>query len=647
VGGGTHALPLGRGSYVTIAEAELFADLRRVANRMLWRPVLAFLKPYRGRLAVLLGLCALSTAFMLIQPFYFRAIIDAAIGQRAERAGIPFAPSGSLAVLTLMLLAVGCGNVLASLATVWYQSRLSHDLFVDVQSQLYDRVQRMPYGFFIHANPGAVVNRLENEASYASFTMTSVFNSAFAALLSLTAGVALLSVYDWRLVVILAFLGAFVVPSRWLRRRVQSHAVLQSQVAEKYLGIMHERLSVSGSLLTRLFGLQEHNLSAFSKQTHHFRKLGVRVAWLQGLGGSIVSIGTVLALAGVAWFGGTAVAAGTFTVGTLALLFFYVRILSTPIQDYGRIRFELTRALVAFGRVFEIRDFPAYMTFPTPTSTAEPLPGSLQFQNVSFAYPDPSLFAPASLRYADARPGTDAIDGPQLVLEDVTFSVRPGSFVALVGSSGSGKSTTAALAARLFDPTTGRVVAGGIDIREIPESQLVKTVGLVTQDTLLFHDTIRNNLLLARPDATDKELVRACAAAGIHQFLRSLPAGYGTMVGERGVRLSGGQRQRIAFARMVLRDPSIIILDEATAHLDAESESLLREAVESVLAGRTRVVIAHRLSTIVDADEVLVLEHGHIVERGTHGELLDAGGRYRQLYRTQLLSTEEAIDVTP
>ncbi len=632
---------------MTIGEAELFADLRRVANRALWRPVLGFLRPYRGRIAVLLGLCALSTGFMLVQPFYFRAIIDAALGERAQRAGIPFMTSGSLSALTLMLLAVGCANVGSSLATAWYQSRLSHDLFIDVQSQLYDRVQRMPYGFFIHANPGAVVNRLEHEASYASFTMTSVFNSAFAALLSLTAGIALLSVYDWRLVVILAFLGAFVVPSRWIRRRVQSQAVLQSQVAERYLGIMHERLSVSGSLLTRLFGLQEHNLSAFSKQTHQFRKLGTKIAWLQGLGGSIISVGTVLALAGVAWFGGTAVAAGTFTVGTLALLFFYVRILSTPIQDYGRIRFELTRALVAFGRVFEIRDFPSYMTFPPDTSNEDPLPGSLEFRNVSFAYPDPSILAPGSLRYADARPETDTIAGPQMVLNAVSFTVRPGSFVALVGSSGSGKSTTAALAARLFDPTDGQILVGGIDVREIPERQLVKSVGLVTQDTLLFHDTIRSNLLLARSDATDKDLVRACAAASIHPFLRSLPAGYGTMVGERGVRLSGGQRQRIAFARMVLRDPSIIILDEATAHLDAESESLLREAVESVLAGRTRIVIAHRLSTIVDADEILVLEHGRIVERGTHVELLEADGRYMQLYRTQLLSTEEVMDVTP
>jgi ATP-binding cassette subfamily B protein len=242
----------------------------------------------------------------------------------------------------------------------------------------------------------------------------------------------------------------------------------------------------------------------------------------------------------------------------------------------------------------------------------------------------------------------DTIDAPQVVIENVSFTVRPGSFVAIVGPSGSGKSTLAALAARLFDPTSGRIFVGGVDLREIPEPRLVTTVGLVTQDTLLFHDTIRENLLLAKPDATDKELVRACVAAGIHQFVRSLPAGYGTLVGERGVRLSGGQRQRIAFARMVLRDPSIIILDEATAHLDAESESLLREAIESVLAGRTRVVIAHRLSTIVDADEILVVEHGRIVERGTHAELLDADGRYRRLYRTQLLSAEEEVaDVAP
>jgi ATP-binding cassette subfamily B protein len=351
----------------------------------------------------------------------------------------------------------------------------------------------------------------------------------------------------------------------------------------------------------------------------------------------------VLALAGIAWFGGTAVAAGRLTVGTLALLFFYVRILSTPIQSYANIRFELIRGLIAFGRIFEIRDFPPAMTFVAEKGDADAAvapDGSLEFRQVSFRYPDAAVLAPSSLRYTDAQPeGVD--DEPALVLDGVSFRIEQGRFVALVGPSGGGKSTVAALAARLFDTTSGTVLVGGIDVRDIPERRLVHRVGLVTQDTLLFHDTIRANLLVGRPDATDKELVRACVAAGIHQFVRSLPAGYGTIVGERGVRLSGGQRQRIAFARMVLLDPAIIILDEATAHLDAESESLLREAVETVLSGRTRLVIAHRLSTIVDADEILVLEGGRVVERGTHAALMGDGGRYHQLYQAQLVSDSD------
>src|SRR5439155_2893431 len=228
------------------------------------------------------------------------------------------------------------------------------------------------------------------------------------------------------------------------------------------------------------------------------------------------------------------VASGALTVGTLALLFFYVRILSIPIQSYGTIRFELTRGMVAFGRIFEIRDFPATMTFPPDPESCDPLDGSVEFRHVAFRYTDPSVLAPASLRYIDAQPEVDSNDAPALVLDDVSFQVEPGRFVALVGSSGAGKSTVAALAARLFDVSSGSVLIGGVDVTQVPERQLVKSVGLVTQDTLLFHDTIRNNLLVGRPDATDKELVRACVAAGIHQFIRSLPAGYGTIVGERG-----------------------------------------------------------------------------------------------------------------
>lgn len=644
---------------MSIAEAELFADVRRVANRALWRPVLGFLRGHRVRIVAFLGLCATSTALSLVQPFFFREIIDAALGQRAHRAGIAFAPTRSLAVLTALLIVVGTLNTLSTLAVVRYQARLGHVLLAELQSAVYDRVQRLPYGFFIHANPGAIVNRISGEASYAAFSVPSVLNGAFTALLSLVAGVILLVAYDWRLLLVLVIICAFLVPSQWIRRRVKSHAVDQVEVQSAAMGMMHERLSVSGALLTRLFGLRADNLATFEAQTARYRDLGVEIAWWQGFGQAIVGMGTVVTLAGVAWFGGRAVADGSLTVGTLALLFFYVRIIAAPIQSYGSIRFEVTRGLVAFGRVFEVRDYQHAVLFGTVTEPGRA--GALSFDHVSFRYPDPATLVPPSLRYADARP--DGAHERPLVLDDVSFDVEPGQFVALVGSSGSGKSTIAALAARLFDATTGAIRIGGSDIRDLAESTLVTSVGLVTQDTLLFHDTIRANLLLARPDATDKEMVRACVAAGIHQFIRSLPAGYGTVVGERGVRLSGGQRQRLAFARIVLLDPSIIVLDEATAHLDAESESLLREAVESVLSGRTRLVIAHRLSTVVDADEILVLEHGRIVERGHHTELMTAGGRYRQLYQTQLLSDDgptiqpvlaanqatiqEALDVTP
>ena len=613
-----------------LSDLELYAGVRNVLTaRRLWRPIFSLLRPYAWRLGLLVALAAFSLAMTLVQPFLFRDVLDAAVHGGTHRPDLVRA--------SVLLVVLGALNVVSTLVAARYQGYLGQTLLYDVQGRLFERVQRMPYGFFVHVNPGAVTTRVSAEASSAAYAVPSVVNGGFVALATLLFGSALIARFDPALAAVLAFLLLFAIPARWIRRVIRSRLQDQYVAQGEYTAAMHERLSVSGALLTRLFGLHELNSRQFLKQAETYRDLGVTVAMWQGLAQSLISLGTVIAVGAIALVGGIRVGAANMTVGTLALLLFYVRILAAPIQAYSGIRFEMTRAMVAFSRVFEVLDFPDLVAFPG--SAATPTDSSVELRNVRFAYPDPFELAPPSLVQASAKPDDESEASAEEVLRDVSFYVPAGGFTAIVGASGSGKSTIAALIARLFDVTDGQVLIGGVDVRDIDESTLTATVSLVTQDTHLFHDTVRANLVLAKPDATDKEVVRACMAAGIHKLIRDLPAGYSTLVGERGVRFSGGQRQRIAFARAVLADPQVIVLDEATAHLDAESESLLRDAVGSVLAARTRIVIAHRLSTVIDADEILVLDRGEIVDRGTHPELMSRPGRYRDLYRMQVEHT--------
>ena len=626
---------------MAINELELNADLRRAfQEHAIWRPIIGFARPYAPKLLLLLVAHGVSLGFSLVQPFLIRLLIDGVL--RESVAGSRFSSLASstgmsLSAVSLLILVLGMLNVASSIVASRYQARVDQDMLMDLQSRVFDTTQRMPYGFFIHAKPGAVTNRVTSEVYQAVGMLTAVVVSVFLGIATIVLGVAMMSALDWRLAVVVVFLCLFLIPSRWIRNQVAVRAVNQVVSQTRYTAVIQERLSLSGALLTRLFGLQEENLREFTRHARDYRRQGIAIAWLSAMGQGLINIGTVIAIAAIGYVGGRAILSGEVSVGTLTLLLFYVRLMAAPVLTYSGVRYSLIRGLVAFGRVFEVLDYPKYIQFPSERNGAPiAVPASLEFKDVTFKYPASRELAPSSLTLAEVDP--EAVgEEPEVVLRDVSFRVAPGSFVALVGSSGAGKSTIASLACRLFEPTEGHILVDGIPLGDLPEPELVHTVGLVTQDTYLFHNTIRANLLIAKPDATDKEVVKACVAAGIHKFIRSLPGGYETMVGERGVRLSGGQRQRLAFARILLLDPSIIVLDEATAHLDAEAESLLREAVESVLSDRTRVVIAHRLSTVVDADEILVLDHGRIVERGTHQELVELGGRYCDLYQTQLV----------
>jgi ATP-binding cassette subfamily B protein len=617
----------------------MFSDLRNVAReRPVWRRIVAQLRPFAGRLTVLFALVVVTVGASLALPFLYREALDVVVRGRTSAGG------RSLDVVALLVLVVGLVQVAAAFGEQRLRAALGEDMAAATRDRLFDHLQRVPYSFFIHANPGALSQRIWDEAARAGLSVVFVVTEGCRALLTLTVAPALVAAYDLRLAGVLAFLGLFLLPSSLVRRRIRTAITEQVIVQSRYGGLIFERLSVAGALLTRVFGLHKANRAQLANHAQRYRDLGVSAGTWQAFNQALIGTGLAIGVGAVIWVGGRAVVAGSMTIGELALLLFYLRMLAVPIQNYSQIRFELIRGFVAFGRLFEVLDLKQDPRPAEDAGTVPPSPGLVEFNHVSFRYPTARESVPPSLAMADAPPELDAKPGSDLVLDDVSFRLQPGAFVALAGSSGSGKSTIAALAAGLFPSSSGVVEVGGTDLGSLGDEALRRAVGLVTQDTHLIHETIRANLLLARPDATDKEVVKACVAAGIHKFIRSLPNGYGTVVGERGVRLSGGQRQRLAFARILLLDPAVVILDEATAHLDTESESLLREAVDRVLAGRTRLVIAHRLSTIVNADEILVLEDGRIVERGSHEALMTAGGRYEQLYRNQFLRSPHIDD---
>ena len=620
----------------------MFSDLRNVTReRSVLRRIAGDLRPLRLRLTALVLLAVVGVAAGLALPFLYREALDTALPRIAGGGGADSDGGPGLVAIAVLVLVVGLTQVAASFGEQRMRASVSEDLAASTREAMFERLQHAPYSFFIHANPGAVSQRLWDEAFRAAASVVYVLTEGFRALLTLLAAPLLVAAFDLRLAGVMLFLGLFLLPSGFIRRRIRTAVTDQVIVQGRYYGLLYERLSLAGALLTRVFGLHRVNRDQLRDHARRYSELGVSAGTWQAVNQLLIGVGLSIGIFAVILVGGRSVQDGGMTVGELALLLFYLRIVAGPIQNYSQIRFELIRGFVAFGRLYEILDIDDEGRPPEGQGADAVAPGVLELSHVSFRYPTAGESVPPSLAVVDVRPER-AASGNGLVLDDVSFRIEPGSFVALAGSSGSGKSTVAALASGLFAPTSGTVVVGGVDIRTLDDVTLKRSVGLVTQDTHLIHDSIRANLLLARPDATEKEMVKACAAAGIHKFIRGLPSGYGTVVGERGVRLSGGQRQRLAFARILLMDPAIVILDEATAHLDTEAETLLREAVDKVLAGRTRLVIAHRLSTIVNADEILVMEGGRIVEHGRHDELLAAGGRYESLYRGQFLHRAEA-----
>ncbi|MDQ3385141.1 MAG: ABC transporter ATP-binding protein/permease [Actinomycetota bacterium] len=601
-------------------------DLPGGVDRALLRRVWAFARPYRGRLVVFLVTITAGALVTLAPPLLFRRIIDDAI------------PSGDRRLVALL----GLATVLVALASTgldlvqrWYSSAIGEGLIFDLRVSLYDHVQRMPLAFFTRTQTGSLISRMNNDVIGAQRALTGTLGQVVFNLFTLVSTLVVMALLEWRLTLLaLVILPAFIVPAKRVGAKLQDLTRQGMDVNASMNTTMAERLNVSGAMLVKLFGRHDDEVTSFSRSAGQVRDIGIKSAlygriFFAALG-LVAAVGTAL----VYWLGAQMVISGELSLGDLTALALLVTRIYGPLTSLTNARVDVLLALVSFDRVFELLDTERMIDdAPDAAVLTDPV-GLVELDAVTFRYPSAAEVSVASLEGEgaaalplDARVGVD-------VLSDVTLTARPGSLIALVGPSGAGKSTLASLVPRLYDVTGGAVRIDGVDVRTLTQASLRAAVGVVSQDPHLFHDTVRNNLRYARPGAGDEELEAACRAAQVHHVIAALPDGYDTTVGERGYRLSGGEKQRLAIARVLLKDPAVVILDEATSHLDAENEHLVQQALGTALAGRTSLVIAHRLSTVQDADEIVVLDAGRIVERGTHPELLAAGGLYAELYHT-------------
>ena len=587
------------------------------------RRVFAFARPYTKQVVGFLALVVVDALLVVAGPLLFKRIVDD---------GILEGDGGLVTRLSLLVALLAFAEAGLTLAQRWYSSRIGEGLIYDLRVRVFGHVQRMPLAFFSRTNTGSLVSRLNNDVIGAQRAFTSTLSGVVSNVISLVMVAAFMFILSWQITLIaLAMLPVFLFPAKWAGRKLSGLTREQMQTNALLSANMTERFNVGGALLVKLFGRPAEEERDFSDQSATVRDLGVKIAMTGRIFYSALTLVAALATALVYGVGGQLAISGTVTVGDLVALATLMGRLYGPLTALSNVRIDIMTALVSFERVFEVLDLEPMIKEADDAVSIDRAPASVEFRHVDFSYPTADEISLASLEVAaipDGRVKTE-------VLHDVSFSVEPGQMVALVGPSGAGKTTLTHLVARLYDATDGAVIVGGRDVREVTDESLRDTVGYVTQDAHMFHDSIRANLLYARPDATADELEQALRAAQVWDLVGSLPDGLETVVGDRGYRLSGGERQRLAIARLLLKAPRIIVLDEATAHLDSESEASVQRALDTALEGRTSMVIAHRLSTVRSADQIFVVSQGRIIDRGTHAELLARGGLYRQLYDTQ------------
>jgi ATP-binding cassette, subfamily B, bacterial len=589
------------------------------------RRVVRYAAPHRLLIGYFLVLTVVDAGLVVVSPLLVQRIVDDGI----------LAGNGSLVTeLALLMAAVALFDALLTVLVGYLSSRIGEGLIFDLRTAVFGHVQRQSLAFFTRTQTGALVSRLNNDVIGAQRAFTSTLSGVVSNSISVVVvGVAMIAL-SWQITLLCLMLFPLLyLCSRWVGNRLAGLTRDQMDGNADLGNAMTERFNVGGAMLLKLFGRREEEDRAVAAKAAVVRDLGVRIALIQRVFMAAMLAVPALATALVYGVGGHLVIDDALTVGTLlALATLLVRLLG-PLQGLSNVRIDVMTALVSFERVFEVLDLPSLIQERPDAVTLPRSASSLEFDHVSFGYPRAEEISLASLETVARAESRDS--GP--VLTDISFHARPGEMVALVGPSGAGKTTMTHLVARLYDVTDGAVRVGGHDVRDVDLESLEDVVGYVTQDAHMFHDTIRANLLYARPGAGDDEVWAALEAAQIAPLVRSLPDGLDTVVGDRGYRLSGGERQRLAIARLLLKAPSIVVLDEATAHLDSESEAAVQRALDAALEGRTSLVIAHRLSTVRNADQILVVDDGRIVQRGTHATLLAEGGLYAVLYRTQFI----------
>ncbi len=605
------------------------ARVQKGLVKRVWR----FARSYRLMLVGFLATIVLAALINLVPPLLIRQIIDQAL---------PDEDRGAVALLAGLMVAVAVAEAFLSIFERLWSSKIGEGLIYDLRVALFDHVQRMPLGFFTRTQTGALVSRMNNDVIGAQRAITGTLGAVVSNVIVVATTIVAMLYLEWRLTLLsLVVLPVFVIPAKRVGRRLQDLTREQMDLNASMNTTMTERFGVAGAMLVKLFGRQDQEVDEFGDRAGRVRDIGVKTALYSRTFfialGLVAAIGTAL----IYWVGGELVISGALTIGTLVALGTYVTRIYTPLTSLTNARVDLMTAFVSFDRVFEVLDTPnPIQDRPGAVDLVDPA-GSIELDDVWFTYPTGSEAQVASLETPGALP--ENADGSP-VLKGLTATMAAGSMTALVGPSGSGKSTLSSLIPRLYEVTEGSVRIDGHDVRDLTQHSLRRSIGVVTQDPHLFHETVRSNLRYARPDANDAELEEACRAARIWDVITALPNGLDTLVGERGYRLSGGEKQRLAIARMLLKDPCIVILDEATSHLDSENEAAVQAALDEALRGRTSVVIAHRLSTIVAADQILVLDEGRFVERGTHVSLLARGGLYADLYRTLVRGEAEAVE---
>jgi ATP-binding cassette subfamily B protein len=597
------------------------------------RRIVGFAKPFHRLIGGFLVLIAVDAAIGAATPLLFQQIIDEGIAKHDT--GLVAALAGVVALLALASAAV-------TLTQRFCSSRIGEGLIYNLRTAVFDHVQNLPVAFFSRTQTGALIQRLNGDVLGAQQAFTSTLSNVVSNLLTVVLVLAAMFVMSWQITLLaLVLLPLFILPAKLMAPRLRRIVAERYRLNAEMGQTMNERFNVAGAVLAKVFGRPGDASGEFAGRAARVRDIGVTESMYSGIFRVSLGLVSALAVALVYGVGGAFAVEGALGVGTVVALTAYLNRLYGPLTALSNLQVDVMTTLVSFERVLEVLDLkPMVADRPGAIGLPRDAEPVVEFDRVSFGYPAASEVSLASLESA----ATLSNDAGAEVLHDVSFTVPRGSMVALVGPSGAGKSTITSLVPRLYDVTSGSVRIGGHDVRDVTQESLRRAIGVVTQDSHMFHDTIRSNLLLARPDASETDLVEALRAARIWDLVESLPDGLDTVVGDRGYRLSGGERQRLAIARLLLKAPAIVILDEATAHLDSESEAAVQQALATALEGRTSLVVAHRLSTVRDADEILVLEDGRLVERGPHSDLLNAGGLYAELYKTQF---EPQADVQP